>query len=185
MINFKAHYVQPVYVKDVKSDKYPQKQEVSLVKLDSSSFEDLEAIEKVSEDWGGLDTFAHDIKSTMSKEFYLPLKRANSKKEIYAITSQSDKFEKIDSNKVLGMMQIDQIDSENCELDFIQVEPDNMYGSAQKRYKHIGAALISALIAINPNKNITVNSIGMARGFYEKLGFTKTEKNLRYIFKRF
>lgn len=186
MINFKAQYIQPVYIKKVKNNKYPQDQKVSFVKLDSSSFSDLEAVERVSEDWGGRDCFAYDIKSTMSKEFYLPLKRNISKKEFYALTTQSENFNRLDNKKLLGIMQVDQVDTKNCELDFIEVGPDNMYGSTQRTYKNIGTALIETLIARNPDKNITVNSIATARTFYEKLGFTKFENSLsRYIFKRF
>ena len=183
MISFKASYIKPITITNKSQRDFPVKEEVALVKLDSSSLADLEAVDSTSSHWGYYETYAHDIKSTMSKEYYLPGVRKNSQKEFFAATLQKENFQNLDSKKIIGLMQIDQTNPSACKLDFIQVSPELMNNSKISNFKNIGKAMIEGLKRLT-QKNIELNSIGSAGEFYKKLGFEKIKDSTTYVFRR-
>ena len=181
MISFKARLVNQTTVRKIIPTGIDKTCGASLIQLDSACIKDLELMERVSNEWGYLDTYAYDVKSTMSKEFYLPKYRNSSQKEFYALTLQERGFNNPEYEKILGVMQVDKANMNKLNLDFIQVNPRHQFGCANAEYKNIGKSMIFSLLLLTQAKFFALNSVGKNSAFYEKLGFKKILNTTRYI----
>lgn len=119
-------------------------------------------------------------------------------KHVYAVTTQTDCFDKLDSNKILGMALFEEHNKNYLtpEISYFQVHPQNLsekYGTTftklkkyfskifrhnkssnnKPQYKHIGESLMSSLQNLHNDKTIIVHSLSEAEGFYKKMGYKK------------
>ena len=99
------------------------------------------------------------------------------------MTTQSENFEKLESEKILGLSLFSETTKPENEINWLQTNPVYKYGSIEPRkYKGIGKAIIEYVKEHYRDKNIKVFAADDAINFYKKLGFkncpTKTEREL-------
>jgi hypothetical protein len=164
-ISFNAKYIGNVHIQKRKFLKY-KPYEVSLVELKKADQSDLSAMSRIARDWRGA------IK-------YL-IGNIEPSERILGITTQTDNFEKLDSNKLLGIMQYYD-EKKSILLARIQTRPDTKYCKVkspltsifkQKReYKGIGGVLIDKLLELRNGKKVYLIAKKDAIPFYIKKGF--------------
>ena len=160
---------------------------VNFVKLDADNKDDLEAVNKIVHKWNG----AKYIRRIATSAHWMKEKPI----EIYALTSQSQNFEKLQSNYILGLaeMREDRYDSENTLLRYLQVRPGAMNVNQKHRinYKYIGSAILKSLKPIYDNISLFADSNENIEAFYKHNGFIEDFKGAKHyswsnnVFKRF
>lgn len=180
-ISFTARYIRPANIQKLDGDSY-KPHAASLVEMELS---DRSAIERVSYDW------MQNVSDQIAKESDNIGKDGT---HYYAITNQADHFEKLDPNKIRGMMVIKEGGAKKTHntLEFLQVSPSDMsenYGDKLNRmmnkflnkifkakkpeHKHVGQALLDTAKDMFSEKPIDLFAVDKAVEFYEKNGFKK------------
>lgn len=174
-INFNANFIRNVNIKkfDNKTQTYkPFK--ASFVKFDPENAEDLVALLAARRDWiGGI--YAGNIveqASYIRNKYISPLIN-----HIYILTTQNDNFKYLDSEKILGMADMQSDSVEPDELRYLQVKPTQKHGIPNRTYRLVGSKILSELKKIY-NKKITLLASYSAANFYEKHGFDVTDSML-------
>ena len=161
---------------------YPAK----FVKIESGKKADIVAIDKAAKNWKGafyigkIATAAHWLDS-------LPI-------EIYALTTQQDKFNKLKSSKILGFAEMRK-DSNFPDYDwlyYLQVKPKaiNISGQDNKTYQHTGTSMIKSLKKIYKNISLFSADSPYLEEYYKRNGFIEDLEYTRHylwssnIFKR-
>lgn len=180
-INFTARYIRPANIQKLDGNTYkPHK--ASLVEMELS---DRQAIERVAYDW--MEPLAEKI-----SEESVNIGRGGT--HIYAVTNQAEQFEKLNPNKVLGMMLFREtpfFETHNV-IDYFQVSPDAIspsYGDKNNKiltkimdlifkpkkneHKHVGQALLDSVKDMFGDKPIELYALDEAKSFYIKNGFKK------------
>ena len=103
----------------------------------------------------------------MSKDVY----------KVYALTTQSDNFEKLDSSKILGASTLKLVNEKENHIRFLQVSPKCYFENKQRGYKSIGKAFIDFFKSQSKNKSLLVQAYFSAANFYEKMGFEIIDVN--------
>lgn len=173
--NFNANFIRNVNIKkfDAKTQTYkPCK--ASFVEFDPENSEDLVALLDTRKNWiGGIYTGNIVEHASYIRDKYIsPLIN-----HIYILTTQNDNFKYLDSDKILGMadMQSDSIQPD--ELRYLQVKPTQKHGFKNRTYRLVGSKILSELKKIY-NKKITLLASYSAANFYEKHGFDVTDSML-------
>ena len=179
-INFGAKFVCSTTIKQ-KSDNNYKNLPANIVEIDETDSSDNDAINDVAKIWQSdsfnnltfVDSIVHDIE--MRKVLNLR------PTPIYAITLQENNFEKLDSERVLGLVEFSKV-SDGNKIDYLQVNPLYVEKCVfDKKVCGIGTALINFLKGIADNF-IEVTSSKSAKGFYEKMGFVRlNDENYEYI----
>ena len=182
-INFCATYICTTNIKKNNNSNL-ENYTVKVVELDENCKADYDALNSVANDWKKYafnnDTFANSILNDISIRKKHRLKTV----PIYAITTQKDNFEHVDSKKVLGIAEFS---SKGCNnrIEYLQVNPKYIKRYyPDKNFFGIGVAILEFLKSIS-DKPIELTSSKAACKFYEKNGFIKlnTEEN-EYIWFR-
>lgn len=181
MINFKANYVSPTYIKDTYRNSNKQDCKVSLVEVNPNSQADLSAIHDIALNWGKRDTYAVNI---MENLFYSHYCEDFSGKRFFALTKQPNNFEKLKGEEVLGLAMVITNDTKEVRLEYLQVEPENNYFSIERRYKGIGSSLLHSICDIFKNRDISLCSAKSAIEFYKSQGFKQINETMYFILKR-
>lgn len=169
-INFRAQKLGMTKIKKLNKNKnryIPQK--VAFIKFDLNTIEDKKALKNMDSEWPY--TFARSINKSILKQ-----KDA----EVYALTLQNDSFEKIETNKILGLAEIVAIeDTDSHFLEYMQIHPDYAYkkGLFQRDYKNIGTALLNSIKKLDFIKKISTNSLFSAIDFYKTNCFDINKDN--------
>ena len=173
--NFNANFIRNVNIKkfDAKSQTYkPFK--ASFVEFDPENYEDLVALLETRMDWVGGTYIGNIVEhaSYIRDKYISPLIN-----HIYVLTTQNDNFKYLDSDKILGMadMQSDSIQPD--ELRYLQVKPTQKHGFKNRTYRLVGSKILSELKKIY-NEKITLLASYSAANFYEKHGFDVTDSML-------
>lgn len=173
---FGARYINSIPVLKQTEDGC-QKQNISFVEIDANDTNDINSLNKTSVKWG-------DDSYLMFAEALLKEGIENGKRHLYMATAQSDSFEKLDENKVLGAVVFDEEKDEN-HIELLQVEPSNLARKSKSAsWKKVGSSIVNNLQKMYSDKPMTVFSAYDAIGFYEKTGFTTKNENgtgLNYI----
>ena len=83
---------------------------------------------------------------------------------------QKKKFHRLDDGKILGAMLVERKLAEPDEIRYFQVKPTLKYGINNRKFAHVGEAMLESAKRIY-NKAITLFSSAGAVGFYKKHGF--------------
>ena len=182
-ISFTARYIRPADIKKFDGSSY-RPHVASLVEMERS---DCPVIERVAYDW------MQPVSDQLAKESQYIGKDGI---HVYAVTNQTNHFEQLESNKIVGMMLFQEggpFKTHNT-IEFLQVSPNEMspnYGSGLSKkfnkllakifkfkppeHKHIGKALLDTAKEMSADKPIDLYSVEDAVEFYLINGF----KNLK------
>ena len=170
-ISFKANYICD---SQVKRNNKPCS--LSFVQIDTKNMSDIIALKELDYMWGR-KTYFSDISDNASLDNVYGL---NSKfKQYYALTTQTKDFNKLDSEQILGLVQVEP-DVHYNEINYLQVLPTQNYSNPEREYKNIGSSIIDTVTKIYPNKKLMLYSTDAALNFYKKIGFVQDESEKRY-----
>ena len=170
MISFKANLVSnpEIVRKDENGNWNPYG--VSFVKMDARDKSDTSAVGEVAANWAkycprGEKTFAADVHRDMflgtNPDIY----------EFYALTGQKENFEQLESENILGFIQMRLHNGFLHEIEYLQAHPSTYYTPEESIYKGIGSAMIKGIIKLFPQRDIILMPVDSAIGFYKKMGF--------------
>ena len=148
-------------------------QPVAFVQYDGENLSDFDALVAVTDMWHN-----HNIARRISGTAYNIKNRYISSAKVYALTSQTDSFEKLDPDKILGMTAVDENSPFDIYLSDIIVNPDD------KTHKKVGTTILNKLK--NIYDVIDLNAIAGVDGFYLRNGFKKAyDHRSHYYWKRY
>ncbi len=181
-VNFGANFITNTTIQKYNAKKksyFPT--DVSFVEIDPQNKNDLKALTDAAKYWGNNDSYALNIASAatgIAAEFINAVKN-----KIYAVTRQTDNFDKLNDQKILCLAHVELEDNQPAELEYLQVNPDMIYTLKEPQYKHIGTGFLNTLKKIY-HEAIVLNAAYSAATFYEKNGFKCiSPQTLRYIWK--
>ena len=180
-VSFKGTFVNPINIKKLEGNKY-ENFPASFVELDPKKTQDLMALETIHKRWN------QSFSSIIYNSAFCSSVNPNKSKHFYALTSQKDNFEHMNPDKILGVVQFNNISKYN-RIDFLQVNPMYITGksksfisklfsskNSQKRnllsFSRIGSAILDSLKQLT-DKSIDLYSMPEAKGFYRKNGFVR------------
>lgn len=170
MISFKANLIQPVLI-----ERMSQSVPASFVELDNASKQDLKTLRQVSRSWDNGKTYAWDVYNFFSCQL-----EDDEQRRYFAITTQKQSLENLDSNRVLGVAQM-MDEKEHYLLEFLQVDPENNFSAFYRIFKGVGAAMLTVLKTLFNDKDIFLRPANqMVSVFYEKQNF-EFLKETRYM----
>ncbi len=178
MINFKAHYVQQIQIKKLDNNVY-KPQNVNFIEIDTSSLSDIEAINQVSPNWED-HSFADNIAYNLTQ-----IKKGRFNKDLFrffALTKQNDNYEKLNSDDILALAEIEKKSETNIFINYLQVDPKIVYCLEKPPIKRCGSAMLDCLKIMFNNKNIFLNS--RSKNFYLKNNFVEIFKNV-FVWNKF
>ncbi len=183
MITFKAQFIKTANIKRKGIDSKYHDYQANIVELNTNSNADYITLNKTNCEWGNCKTILHDIAKIFN---FLHLKERESQQErFFALTKQTENFENLDENKILGVLQTKRQKDNTLEIENFQVSPDTNYDAIFRKYKHTGKALLESIKEIFEKDNkIVLEAEKSAIPFYEKYGFIKTGVKNKMIFRR-
>ncbi len=166
-INFTANFIKYVPIKKREDDKY-KPYVASLIKIDKSNNEDINALKEISKNWG--ESFAQIVNDDAIKN------KQNDNIHIYALTTQKSKYKNLNHKKILGLLEYNDNFEDGGKIEILQTKPDDISTNNENpEFKRIGKMLTKSIIDFYRKQKIIVRSTDEANGFYENLGFKKIE----------
>lgn len=185
MINFRAKFHSIEYIQNLTPQNQWVRKAASFVELTPDSDRDVSSLRETAYLWNAefperqvyYNTFATDMMRDIYFDKYTKMYR------FFALTNQFQNFENLDSDKILGLVQIKEKSPKLNEIVYLQTEPQNMHGEARQKYKYIGSTIIDALRNLFPFRDIELNPIDSSYQFYKKYGFKDLPETrfLRYF----
>lgn len=173
--NFNANFIRNVNIKKLDTKTHTYKPfKASFVEFDPENNEDFIALIKARMSWKG-GVYAGNIvehAGHIRDKYISPLIN-----HIYVLTTQNDNFKHLDSEKILGMAEMQSDSIQPDELRYLQVKPTQKHGLHNRTYRLVGSKILSELKKIY-NKKITLLASYSAANFYEKHGFEVTDSML-------
>ena len=166
-ISFGAKYLNTVTIKKYdKNTKGYVDLSANFVKLEHDNKFDIAAVDKTAEKWKDAK-YIRKIATASHWFNSLPI-------DIYALTTQKDKFSKLKPAKILGFaeMRKDEAFPKYDLLYHLQVKPDAInVNNSDAKYKYVGTSILNSLKKIY--KNIFLYSEGNpnVKKFYQNNGF--------------
>ena len=143
----------------------------NIVLLDSFSKGDVAAVNKVAAEWGK-PSFTNTIATCFE---WTGILSGKSHMRYYAITEQARNFEKLDSDKILGIAETEEIKRHKAILYHLQVKPSAQNLNKQSsEYKHVGVGFVRGLQHVYNKISLTSVRDDNVRGFYRFLGFRES-----------
>lgn len=168
---FGANFINQAKIGKLAQDKSKYADEiVSFVKINTKNKCDLSALDKAASYWEN-DKFAANIayvaRSANDKNSLY------NKDDIYALTLQRDNFENLESNKILGLIDIlPENNNKSAFIEYIQVKPSMIY-FVHPKYKGIGTAILASLKKMYDSITCVPLSEKSVKDFYKRNGFVK------------
>lgn len=175
-INFCARFLKNIPVKKYADPSYTN-ETASFIEFDLNNVSDVFALDDVSFEFGD-DSFVNNI-AFDAKNIYKNKGNDFNSVKIYGLTTQTDSFERVKPEKVLGIVETKLSNSEPAsrEIDFLQVNPKFVYSTGKPEYKRIGSAILDCLKDIS--RKISLNSSPNATIFYSKNDFVEVSPERR------
>ena len=169
-INFKATFVSKSNIKVLDENGQFKDKTVNFVKRNPYSKLDYNSICTISDLWSGS---RHNFVKSMLH--HSDIIRDDEKSDVYFLTEQENNFRKIVPEKVLGMVEVTKHNNFS-RINFIQTRDDNIFQNKSRTQKGIGQAMMDMVKVIYGGKDVILNAVRTAIGFYEKNGFVVTYK---------
>ena len=169
-ISFKATPVQPSIVYQIQPDNSIRPINSYLVEFEPISNSDINAADKFSELCGHDDEF---LAQNIAYDLENMLFDTDKTKRFFAHTRQRSNFDKLDPYEIMGVTET-LIDEENHNrIEYLKVAPEFAYADMDRTITGVGKGLVKNLLIENilKYKQIFVDILPSARGFYENLGF--------------
>lgn len=174
-ITFGANFINNAQVKIFNNvrQNYDLKK-VAFTKFDPNNSNDLQAMFSAVAHWKGDNHIAGEICNQAMQ--LSNLKACSPPIEFYILTKQDKEFKKLDYNKILGLAKVRCDEKGKGYLSLLQVKPEIKYGTEKRAVKGAGKAIIDELKKIY-TKEIKLISTYFSANFYEKQGFSISDKN--------
>ena len=167
MITFGAKYITTSNIQRFGRDSKYHDQKVSFIKFLPESTQDKLVINSIAS-WDVFSSYAKNISDSFNNKV---LHKDDYDSEFYALTTQKDKFECIEPESVLGIIQTSKRKKDRY-IEYLQTNPEYKFGESMRGFKGIGKVLVQTVLSIiGPNKIVQLDSDESAVGFYKKLGF--------------
>ena len=186
-VNFTANLISHPSIPKRASAVHYKQTPVSLVELDHNDKNDVKAIQQTEKSWFGhggvyIEQFSRDFEKQLLEEDV-------TKGHFYALTSQKDGFDKLQSDKILGVMELNETSDKVNEIKWLETNPKSqkLRGGYGREYKNVGKSLVKYVLNTYNKKDIFVQSAYRAINFYKKLGAEQPAKdtvNQFYLFFR-
>ncbi len=157
--SFNASYIDKINIQKLNSKNKYVPYQANLVELNLS---DLEALEKINKKWKNNWLCGKFVNWAISLHNYSD--------RVFALTTQKENFENLQSDEVLGLMNID-LHKRKSELNYIETKPVN------PDYNKVGSSLINYAKTLTNRISLTAGSKSLADKFYKPLGFIHEYKN--------
>jgi len=167
MISFQARYILPAVVMRQESNGY-KNTKVSFVELDAKNYSDLKSVKQLEYFWSKNSQYIFDICDTFADLIHGALN--NDIIKIFALTAQKSDFDKLDSNKILGLVEFEKVNDKVNHINYIQTGKNFSYYTDMPEYKYVGSTLLDKLKERYPQQDILLLS-AKANDFYKKNGF--------------
>lgn len=169
-INFTARLVSNPTIKERRTLFKYDDVSASIVELDNTNSADLTALNITSKQWENKGSKYVDDMSNIANN---GIKETNiGMNHYYALTTQTKDFDRLEPNKILGLMMFHESNIENNEISILEVNPTtNKSMNIFRKYKKVGKSLVEYVKSKFPKKDIDVWADYGARGFYKKMGF--------------
>ena len=177
-INFTANLMNRTTVMQQISTNNYWDTDVSIVELDVNNDLDIKAIEETKNKWidNGAMYIHHIYDDAVEPHQYYDVEKSH----FYALTTQNADFNKLKSDKILGVMMFSEIKSNlPNEITWLEVNPEtNKTLNKNREFKNVGTRLIEFVKNTFKTKNIHVHSAYNAQKFYKKNGFISMTKKI-------
>ncbi len=177
-ISFKGKFISSIAIQKYKSISAPVK--VSVAEVNPIDNNDVKTLKNVHSLWNG--NFSKNIYNDAANINLANIQNADEK--FYVLTRQKSNFENLNPEDILAESKIiiNNPDTRSIYLDYLQVEPDNMYEAENRIYKRVGSSMLDFLKLYYPNKDIHLHSVFSSIEFYVKNGFRPIERNSSSLF---
>ena len=173
-INFRAKFINQSTIKVLKNK--PIVKNVNFVKIDTSNFNDIDAISKCVQKWKKSDFIGIIAENTA----YAYLLKTNNT-SVYALTEQNSNFDKLKSELILGLA--DCTDKRNqTYIRHLQIRPDAMFVNNKSRtICGCGSAILKALkdiynkICLVSLKDENIKKFYASNGFHPRKDSTNSD----------
>lgn len=143
----------------------------SFVEFDPDNESDSDTLREVQYYWQDKGLFSDNIcfdafaisKDVLDRDKY----------KIFILTTQNENYENLDDKKIIGLVEFLNNEEDRNSINYIQINPDNIYVLNKPMYNHIGKAMIDSLKYNYSDKPIVLNSTKSAKKFYEKNDFKR------------
>ena len=140
---------------------------VSCIKIDPYNEGDINALKDVAEFW--------EYEKLTTNIYYAACAMKNESKyykhnQIFALTKQDSGFDNLDSNKILGLVQVSPFEDNSLFIERIEVMPE-IVSANERELKGLGTAIINYLKTITDKISCFPSNTEPVKNFYYKNGF--------------
>ena len=167
MINFKAKYIHSTDIIKRNGTRDFVNHQVAFVEIEPTNYDDVLAVNSANINWDYGETLSTYIAQSINQIFRKT--RQEKEKRFFALTQQKDKFEKLESDEILGLVEVSKLNENTQEIDYIQLNPK--YLGKVRDFIKMGNAIINSIKKLYPNKILELSSNGSAFNFYRRNGF--------------
>ena len=185
-VNFQARPVKHISVGKLAPKSHTGYLPVSgyIVEINKAQRSDRVAISDAVSEWGEEARYGMVIVDN-AKKSSPHIKSKYNRNKIYALTLQQNNFQTLESDKILGLSEVTQLDKNKVEINFLQVKPTSAGRSKKKEYINVGKNFIEMLKKNPANTTIFVKAAYSAANFYEKMKFKiMNTENLIYVWEK-
>ena len=173
-ISFGAKFINPINVGKLEGKAYNQV-DVSFVEINPFNADDVSALENIAKYWKD-DKFAMNISVTADK---IHKSKSADGIRIFALTSQGDSFEKLNPDRILGVVETEDMAPFHFHINRFQVKPDYVY-KRDLEYSGVGTAILNSLKEMCNKLSAISESDQSVKSFYERNGFDETFKGSNF-----
>lgn len=177
-ISFKGKFISSIYINKFRSFEPPVK--VSAVEINPLNSRDIKALKDIHSSWGSHITEKIYKEAEQINQALMPSKD----EKFFVLTKQKENFANLNSRDILAEAKIirDLPDNNSIYLDYLQVQPSNMFDSTIKEFEGIGSKMLDFLKSRYKKKEIHLYSLGSSIDFYLKNGFIPESKKTNRLF---
>lgn len=177
-LSFTGNFISLINIKKLKPFTMPVK--ISVVEADPLVSEDLRALREVNDLWRG--NFSNVIYKDAAAINNIGI--PDEIQKFFVLTRQKENFNRLKAEDILaeGKIILDNPDKNSIYLDYLQVQPDNMFESENRIYKGIGSAFLDAIKALYKGKEINLHSLYSTLDFYKKNGFRPSGRDSNNLY---
>ena len=189
MISFQAKYITTTTIKDRLNNDV----QANFVELDPNSKDDKKVLKKITRSWANehRDLIKNNEiicgESYVANSLYSDFKDAKKRprgRSFYALTTQSDSFEKLNIQDVVGLTEVERKFVGEYEINYLQTKPNCTRLISNKPYSKVGKNLLKCIEEVLPFRTIEVAPILEISEFYENNGYKCNPTTLQLIRKK-
>lgn len=177
-ISFKGNFISHLNIQKIYPIKRPCK--ISIVELNPLDNRDLRALRELNDLWEA--SFSGSIYKDAASIHNIG--EADKAQKFYVLTRQMKNFENIFPEDILAEAKIveDSFNGRSVNLDYLQVHPENMFGSENRKFKHIGTAFLDFFKNLYKGKEINLHTLFSSQDFYFANGFHRVERDSNNLY---